>query len=274
MSMPEFNPQEQRLIDQLRQGPAPQLGLVQVSSLRERILAEVDVVWEIPQAPGSSNALPGKLWPWIMGILVIIAGISLLLGVLSRMTDEDVVQGETFSAPTEQMLETPIIAPTPTATSTSTPTDAPTAMMTPQASPTENLTATTAPTLALTETAPAPTATLTATQTLVTPQISQDESVIVIEGQVSEVGQNYIVIFDMWIELGDSSDFGFQPRSGIIVRVEGTPRLEPDRMVIQAISITMIQPAQSPGPAGQPGAPPPPPPPPSRPDSSRSSRSS
>lgn len=274
MSMSEFNPQEQRLIDQLRQGPAPQLGLVQVSSLRERILAEVDVVWEIPQAPGSSKSLPSKLWPWIVGIFVIVAVISLLLIGLSRMTSEDAAQGETLPAPTAQMLETSVILPTLTAAPTTAPTDSPSATMTAQASATEEFTPTATLTFAPTETSPAPTVTLTATQTLVTPPISQGDPVIVIEGQISEVGQSYIFIFDMRIELGDRSDPGFQLRPGMTVRVEGMPLLAPDRIVIQAISITIIEPTQLPGPTGQQVQPGAPPPPPSRPNSNRSSRSS
>lgn len=50
MNKPEFNPHEQRLIDQLRQVPAPQLDFAKTASLCERVIAEVDVVWEIPQA--------------------------------------------------------------------------------------------------------------------------------------------------------------------------------------------------------------------------------
>lgn len=273
MNMPEFNPQEQRLIDQLRQGPAPQLSLVQASSLRERILAEVDVVWESPQAPGSDNALPGKLWPWVIGILAIVAVISLLLSGLSRMTSDEAAQGETLPAPTAQMLETSVIPPTSTVVPTTAPAGVPSATVTTQASVTEEFTPAATLTFTPTATSPAPTATLTATQTPVTTPVSQEEPVIVIEGQISEVGPSYIVIFDMRIELVESAGPGFQLRPGITVRVEGMPLLAPDRIIIQAISITIIQPAQSPGATGQqvqPGAPPPP----SRPNSNRSSRSS
>jgi hypothetical protein len=215
MTQSPFNPHEQRLIDQLRQSPAPELNPEAVERLRQRVFDEVDLLW--PDAPSDTPSAPAprslRRWPLLLAALIMLV-IIILLALMSRPG------------------EAPLADATPTATLTLTATPRPAATATPL----------------------------------------DEQTLIVVEGPVQQIGDDFIIIFDQVIEIELVRELVGQISIGMVVRVEGESRFEAGRFIIRATQMTTIAPPESrpPQQPGQQG----PPPPPGGGRGSRSSRSS
>lgn len=289
MNDSQFNPQEQRLIDQLRSSPAPQMRPEAFERLRQQMFEEADRIWpektvEFPP-PSGRRALP------VLGLVAVLALLiaGAAFAVLSVIQDDDgPIEENIITTPTVTPTFTPTLTPTSTPTETPSPspqpsstlaataeptrilisTAAPTSTLISTADPTSTHTATTVPTLTYTS-SPAPT-TLLPTSLPAAPIDADDDddevrSVIVIEGTVAGMGQDYIVIFDLWIETDDVRETAVLLTLGTLVRVEGEARFEDGRIIVRAITLTIIPPAtrvpqvqpQQPAPQQPPPGPPP-----------------
>ncbi len=228
MTESEFTSNEQQIIEQLHHSPAPTMNQEAVERLRQQLFDEVDQVWGNPGDQLIEMTVQHS--SHIRWLVIVLAVILLLAGIVLVML---------ISRPGA----TPVIQATATVT----------AMQT-SASPTNSpLLVQASPTAAASTTPPA------------TPSETPVASLIVIEGPVSQITDDYIIIFDQLIETDRLTDVTTQLTPGVLVRVEGEAHLDEHRIVISAVQITVIQ--SSDLRSGQPGAPPPS-------DSGRSSRSS
>lgn len=273
MSNSQFTPQEQRLIDQLRQSPTPAMRPDAAENLHQRLMSEADQVWsdyppfEVPP-PAERRGFPAWL---LVAAILLLTGV-LVMVFLASQPEDGPIQEERISTATQLPITpspTSTLTLTPTALPTSTPTRQPTALPTTAAPPTS------APEI------PPPAA-----------EISEDDddqgntsddgsdeaaqpAIVVVEGPVAQLGANFLVLFDILVETGEVQPLPQQLAVGSIVRVEGESRIENGRIIVRALQLTLILPPtsvppvlppptaaqQPPQSGGQPPAPPPPPPP-------------
>jgi hypothetical protein len=306
MNDSQFSPQEQRLIDQLRSSPTPPMRPEAFERLRQQIFEEADRIWTpqpVAEFPKPSGRRAVRLLGLAAVLAVLIAGAA--FAVLSVIQDDGPIKEEilipptvtpTFTA-TNTLTSTPSATPTQTSSATPSLTPTETLSATPIPEPTRTFTPTTAASSTWTASPPPPTPTpalsaspvLTTAPLPVTPGGDDDEddrrsvrSAIVVEGTVAALGQDYLVIFDLWIETQDVRQAAARLTLGTLVRVEGEARFENGRIIVRAASLTVLppptrQPPRPPQPAPQQTAhqpPPPPPPPPGPGRDSAVSRSS
>lgn len=243
MKRSEFTPHEQQLIEQLRQSPSPELNQDAVEKLRRQLFAEADLIWGEP--PGEPPATPARrVFPtWLLVVVAVVLFVVIIAVIFGSLTGQ-----------TQPVEETPAVMPThtplpPSQTHMPAATISPSLTATPEPMPTE---------------AGAPIITAP-------PEPIEAESVIVIEGPITYITERYIIIFEMIVEIDGLEARAGQFAPGIVVRVEGEPRVEGGQIIIKAAQIAVLQPPEPP--SERPPAPSAPQPP-GRDDDSRSSRSS
>lgn len=267
MNDSQFTPQERALIDQLRQSPQPELPPLAFERLHQQMMAEADFVFG--DGPASQPAMPPRralrLWP-LVAIFVLTMGLMIALALASIPDDGPIEEALTTSTPTHTASPTSTITPSLTATPAASATLEPSRSI--EASPAAQVPAA------------SPTASSVPTLEDDDDRFEQAAPRMVIEGPVTTISINHIIIFGSLIEIDAVREAAAQLTPYQTARVEGEARFEDGRLIIRATSLTPIvptvsAPVQQPG-AGQPApqqpaAPPPPPPPATDDDSNRDS---
>jgi hypothetical protein len=263
MNDPQFTPQERALIEQLRSSPAPEMPPLAYERLHQQLMNEADFLFG--DGPVSQPNLPPRralrLWP-LVAIFVLTMGLMIALALSSIPDDGPIEEALTTSTPTQ----------TASPTSTLTPTITTTPSITPSPEPTQTLEVSLAAQLPVAS----PAGSGTPSEDDDDDRTEQAAPRMVIEGPVTTISANHIIIFGSLIEIDAVREAAAQLMTNQIARVEGDARFEDGRLIIRATSLTPIVPTISAPvaqpaagqPAQQPAAPPPPPPPPAMDDDS------
>lgn len=269
MNDSQFTPQERALIDQLRQSPTPELPPLAFERLNQQVMEEADFIFG--EGPASQPTMPPRralrVWP-LVAIFVLTMGLMIALALASIPDDGPIEEALTTSTPTQTASPTSTLTPSVTTTTTAAATLEPSRTI--EASPAAQV----------------PAASPTASSVPAVEVDDQHEWLqqaaprMVIEGPVTTISINHLIIFGSLIEIDAVREAAAQLTPDQIARVEGEARFEDGRLIIRATSLTPIVPTvsvpvQQPG-TGQPApqqptAPPPPPPPAADDDSNRDS---
>lgn len=219
-----FAPEEQAIIEQLRNDPRPRLKPEVANAIQQRILNEMDATFSPSPstAPGWSLPVP----PWLVIAVVVIGVIAFIL--LARGMSQPVPRQTTTSVPSLIITQTPAASPTgtltpqPTGTTTASPTDT----FTPQPTATATPLPSQPPTVEVTAEA--------------TADSGADATILVIEGKVQKITVNAITVLDIDVQVQPGDPILSQLHVGDSVRVEGKAVQQGDTIVIIAVKITII----------------------------------
>lgn len=210
MANDPFSPNEQMLINRLKDAPQPRLRPQAMEAIRAQLFLEMDVplkpFWQTKAGLTSMAAVTT-----IIIIVIVLIGVSISGG------DDESPTVDPISSPT--MIET---AP-PTATST--------ASMVTSVTPQTSAAATAENTPSVATPSPQPTSTTST---------SAGAPILVIEGPVSAITINTITVFDMTIQVDAGNPILTQLQIGDRVRIDGQTSVEGNIIIIVAVNITII----------------------------------
>jgi uncharacterized membrane protein YgcG len=245
----QFTSEEQQLIERLQNAPQPNLKPAVYDAIRAGMFEAMDAPPppSIPQGPVIH--LPLSVF---IGIVVVVVGLVIAVIVLNFQ-----LQTQSISV-TPSPIFTPVVsttaAPSPDVTATAaplTPSQTATAPGSAMPSPTStavelSATATSAapsPTVLTPTVVPVLTTTLIATQP--TPEIGpttffDDETIVVVEGPVTNIAGNIITVFDLDIVLTPGDPILTAVQIGDEIRVQGAVNDAGGTVVIVAITVVVV----------------------------------
>lgn len=224
-------PQEQQLMDQLRQLEKPVMRRDAVERLNSRLMDEAATIWPDQPALEPVATVKRTIPAWVLvAILTLITGMVLFAVINNLPQPEPVEIEESLITPTVMLTATPTMTPTDAPTTTATPTDAPT--NTPEPTP---------------------------LQIRLMPTVQQSVPVIVIEGEIERVADDQIEVFGQVIDISQMDDNQQTFNVGQLVRIEGESALVDGVLTIIAIEIIQVSATggNNPPPANNPAPPPP-----------------
>lgn len=207
-----FTPEEQVLINRLKDAPKPSLRPHARDAIRAQLFAELDAPLK-PFWKTTAGMMSIGVVTTVIIIVIVIIGISVAGGDDESPTVNPIVPSQT------PMIETT----TPTVELTITPENTSTATPSPSITSTMEVTAV-SPT-------PQPTPTVAA---------NTGGPIMVIEGPISAINLNTITIFDMTIQVDPNDPILVQLQVGDRVRIDGQTTVEGNTIIIVAVNITII----------------------------------
>jgi hypothetical protein len=213
MNGDQFTPEEQALIDRLRDAPQPRLSARTMEAIRQKMLVEL----ENPAPPTPQVDGGGAIFTAASVALGLAAAVTLIV-VAGIVLTRDMQVGTTLETPipnTQVAIESSA-TPSPTAV----PTDTPTPVIT--APPTEEPTASLVTvTQAFTDTPPPTDVDPIVVLPSPTP-VSDEEPIIIIEGPVQSIDEDTITVFDIKIAIDPDHPILNIITVGDTLRIEGT----------------------------------------------------
>ena len=209
MSEVQFSPVEQALIERLQNAPQPRLSSDKAAAIRHQMLASVD-----------AGTIPPRTFLNSRQLLIIAVGLAFAIVVLvililpqDNRTDENASPATVVPTST---IPTETVVPTMTSPVTA---EATAAIHTETAIPT-----------------------LQATQVTETPILQPSDVVdpaVLIEGPISEIDVNSIIIFGIVIQINDNTVLS-DLQIGDFVRVEGQTIIIGETVMVNAITIVIV----------------------------------